>query len=688
MDGIQRQRTNSIDIIEFVDLGDILNAFSAPFNEEQAWGLCYQCAIWMRGALRREGKPWLACVSLNGVSDLLLFKDGQVKLKLQSGLQKGGPALTEHKLVQLLGKTIYSGLDYGLGEEEERVLSEPLENLITQMTFDTGDEDNSLNADEGIVDGHETDSCEEGEEKIETLHQVIKFCSKHVSSSSDPSSHYQAVCRALYSEVAELKTFLGKISSSKEILRKLAEERNSESVESHIEDLRPQEWGRIWIQVLRDLRQGIRLKKVERRMSISIEYELTPYEILMDDIRSKRYSLNKVMMNDSIPPRVKKEAHDIILDFIRSRPPLRKVPEEERERSRGESQHEKVMKEIRSKPKLKPASERKLPNRKPKRKKKKRDETIPHGDESSSSGSEYDYSYLDSPTSVRKKIDPGITFSWSASETETENDTEEEECFSPDGLKFDAETERRLLNLSGCLEGALDISPTHSSVSSFEEIQSIDFCMDTPRRHSVSLCQLEPWWKPFEDNLQEGEATKYLSLSVDEVIHIRSVLVKAELENMRINPNLLEAVINEKVCFSCKKKFTLFGRKCRCRLCSRQVCSICCSKMFVPDKTFLSFPVEALSPTSSPKRSPSRMVRKTRSLSEPPTPNLTPQPSPLSVRKLVEQESTRKEDVCNQCREFLRHALRSETRGGLPTSPSFDEELQTKIRFQLPVDHR
>lgn len=76
--------------------------------------------------------------------------------------------------MQLLGKTIYSGLDYGLGEEEERVLSEPLENLITQMTFDTGDEDNSLNADEGIVDGHETDSCDEGEEKIETLHQVIK----------------------------------------------------------------------------------------------------------------------------------------------------------------------------------------------------------------------------------------------------------------------------------------------------------------------------------------------------------------------------------------------------------------------------------------------------------------------------------------------------------------------------------
>ena len=56
-----------------------------------------------------------------------------------------------------------------------------------------------------------------------------------------------------------------------------------------------------------------------------VEYELTPYEILMDDIRSRRYSLKKVMVDGGIPPLVKKDAHDVILDFIRSRPPLRPV---------------------------------------------------------------------------------------------------------------------------------------------------------------------------------------------------------------------------------------------------------------------------------------------------------------------------------------------------------------------------
>ena len=55
------------------------------------------------------------------------------------------------------------------------------------------------------------------------------------------------------------------------------------------------------------------------------EYALTPYEILMDDIRSRRYKLNKVMVDGELPPRVKKDAHDIILDFIRSRPPLKPV---------------------------------------------------------------------------------------------------------------------------------------------------------------------------------------------------------------------------------------------------------------------------------------------------------------------------------------------------------------------------
>lgn len=81
---------------------------------------------------------------------------------------------------------------------------------------------------------------------------------------------------------------------------------------------------RLWVQVIRELRNGVKLKKVDYSRT-PIEFELTPYEILMDDIRSRRYKLNKVMVDGDIPQKVKKDAHAIILEFIRSRPPLKKV---------------------------------------------------------------------------------------------------------------------------------------------------------------------------------------------------------------------------------------------------------------------------------------------------------------------------------------------------------------------------
>lgn len=81
---------------------------------------------------------------------------------------------------------------------------------------------------------------------------------------------------------------------------------------------------RFWVQVIQELRLGVKLKKVHCSRA-PIEYELTPYEILMNDIRSCRYSLRKIMVDGNVPSRVTKDAHAIILEFIRSRPTLKKV---------------------------------------------------------------------------------------------------------------------------------------------------------------------------------------------------------------------------------------------------------------------------------------------------------------------------------------------------------------------------
>ena len=49
--------------------------------------------------------------------------------------------------------------------------------------------------------------------------------------------------------------------------------------------------------MIHELRCGVKLKKTDYTKT-PIEYELTPYEILMDDIRSRRYKLNKVRQKD------------------------------------------------------------------------------------------------------------------------------------------------------------------------------------------------------------------------------------------------------------------------------------------------------------------------------------------------------------------------------------------------------
>lgn len=45
----------------------------------------------------------------------------------------------------------------------------------------------------------------------------------------------------------------------------------------------------------------------------------------MKDIRNGKYNLKKIMVDGDIRSRVSKDAHAIILEFIRSRPPLKKV---------------------------------------------------------------------------------------------------------------------------------------------------------------------------------------------------------------------------------------------------------------------------------------------------------------------------------------------------------------------------
>ncbi|XP_022691379.1 protein spire homolog 1-like isoform X3 [Varroa jacobsoni] len=188
--------------------------------------------------------------------------------------------------------------------------------------------------DEGIHDVELDDETRSGSPDAEndglTLDKVIQMCSAHMSLGNQADPHYRAVCRAFVAEWLELTTFLREVSKGTKELRSKSYEvcatGADDDVCSNLDELGFQDWARLWVQVIRELRQGVVLKKVRLdhlpQTEPSIEYELTPYEMLLDDIRSRRYKLNKVMVNGELPPRVKKDAFALILEFIRSRPPL------------------------------------------------------------------------------------------------------------------------------------------------------------------------------------------------------------------------------------------------------------------------------------------------------------------------------------------------------------------------------
>jgi len=116
------------------------------------------------------------------------------------------------------------------------------------------------------------------------------------------------------------------------------------ALQEELRELEQQDWSNMWTFVMHQLRTGLRLKKVDYSRT-PIEFELTPYEMLMDDIRGKKFQLNQV----EIPAKTRSDARDLILDFIRSRPPLRPVSQRQLKALRKESTPgELLMQDIRS----------------------------------------------------------------------------------------------------------------------------------------------------------------------------------------------------------------------------------------------------------------------------------------------------------------------------------------------------
>ncbi|XP_011339335.1 protein spire isoform X2 [Ooceraea biroi] len=328
-----------------LNLQDILLMLDSPISQERAWALCYQISKGL--SCLTENKFY----EISELSQIVLHKDGNICLENLAGSKQ--PLVPEEKAVFSLGMAIFKALDFGSNAGEEIALSPDLEALITFMTncsrASEGDVEERLQEtdDEGIErDSGDTDAEDYmmlkttesySDSSMCTLKTVIQICTRHAQSlNEDADNYYRNVIQTFVEEAVNLSQFLEKVivdkqSRKQDLFSPNEVDRTSTSLQN-IDTLDFNDWARFWVQVIGELRRGVKLKKVEANLSSRAslrgqgnrpDYKLTPYEVLMDDIRERRYHLRKT---PPTPPS-RKDAHAIILEFIRSRPPLKKASE-------------------------------------------------------------------------------------------------------------------------------------------------------------------------------------------------------------------------------------------------------------------------------------------------------------------------------------------------------------------------
>ncbi|XP_023563259.1 protein spire homolog 1 isoform X4 [Octodon degus] len=525
---------------------------------------------------------------------------------------------------------------------------------------------------------------------------VMKMCAAHLPAESDAAKHYQAVCRALFAETMELHTFLAKIKSAKENLKRIQEMDQSDESRADLEELKNADWARFWVQVMRDLRRGVKLKKVQERQynPLPIEYQLTPYEMLMEDIRCRRYSLRRVMVNGDIPPRLKKSAHEIILDFIRSRPPLNPVSARKLKPTppRPRSLHERILEEIKSERKLRPVSPEEI-----RRSRLVRPLSVSHS---------FDLSDVTTPESPKSLGEPLQVNGGSLSPAQPGKSRLSSPGLAPGARKrllkaptlaeldsSDSEEEAPRKSSSSSSSSSSSVSPSQPEDPILEAV-----CMrkkppkflpisSTPqperrqppqRRHSIeketptNVRQFLPPSRQSSRSLEEFcYPVECLALTVEEVMHIRQVLVKAELEKYQQYKDIYTALKKGKLCFCCRtRRFSFFAWSYTCQFCKRPVCSQCCRKMRLPSKPYSALPIFSLGPSalhrgdSSPVEKPpvghhrslrsiARFSSKSRSVDKAEEELQFP-------KELVEDWSAM--EVCVDCKKFISEIISSSRR--------------------------
>ncbi|XP_040299326.1 protein spire homolog 2 isoform X2 [Herpailurus yagouaroundi] len=591
------------------------------------WG--FQWRVWRVCRMSLRGKGGGGAVHLLVPGDAEACPDCLLSPLAESTTMVLSPASSEAQMVQSLGFAIYRALDWGLDDSQERELSPQLERLIDLMANNDCEDGGCGAADEGYGGPEEEEEAEGGPRAVRTFAQAMRLCAARLTDPRGAQAHYQAVCRALFVETLELRAFLARVREAKEMLQKLRDdELQVEKPLAELDNLGHTDWARLWVQLMRELRHGVKLKKVQEREfnPLPTEFQLTPFEMLMQDIRARNYKLRKVMVDGDIPPRVKKDAHELILDFIRSRPPLKQVSER-RLRPLPQKQrtlHEKILEEIKQERRLRPVGAERWRGR--------GFGSLPcilnacSGDTKSPSC--INLSVMDAGNNTQRPRPRVLLKAPTLAEMEEMNTSEEEE--SPCGevtLKRDRSfSEHDLVQLrsevaSGLQpgtqpQGGLESSrprtgsmhawrPSTQEQGSFPVSVQVQPDPSSLPHSDLGSAEDRPEASAAPDTnhlwLEFSHPVESLALTVEEVMDVRRVLVKAEMEKFLQNKELVSSLRKGKICCCCRAKFPLFSWPSTCLFCKRAVCTSCSIKMKMPSKKFAHIPVYTLG-FESPRR--------------------------------------------------------------------------------------
>jgi len=570
-----------------LSLEQVVQSFHAPIKQEHGWAIIHQGVLSLLGVV---GKP---CFLVRGMEDILITKEGLINTETFTRGNHDRVSMTSMATgVAELGVAVYDALDWTVSVDIsiERTLSAELENVLDVMT--SADDLEIL--DEGI-----------GEEEVTSklCEKVLELCRHHLSLPEDAPYHFQQVCRAIVAEVLELSSFMDNLSS------KDLEE---------LEQLDRQDWAGIFNEVMGELRHGVKLKSVEYSRSPT-EYCLTPYEMVMFDIKVK-----KAVLKPPIPVHVENAAKEKILEYIRSRPPLKPATERKLNSPKVEDETpiENLMNEIR-----RGTARKSLRRIRVKRKKKESEDIFGK--------------IIEKVKENEKKI------------------IDLDETFATRIFNFEEE------------------SPDNSlrSAPSSPEPNSGDDCFTSGKKEKASTSSIQV----VEDEVNDEVPTRDLGhLTLDEVGHIRSQITMAELERLDLSKEARKDYDKGRICLQCTKtRFNMFNWAYPCQLCKRQVCKSCCGKIKLPSLKLSDILVSSLRPQLRPGHekkgssfASSGFVRgwQRTSLRSSRTPNLVDSPKFSRSKTLTKSEIVKiretafeaatvslgvNHDVCAGCKDLL-----------------------------------